>query len=174
MITQQEWILMHLLDCGQCDLSLLNDIKYDIDYILDNLMESDSLSLNNILREVFINGIMELKYKIDNEKQDVIDDLKYLNKILPKSYESEIIIQQKENALNESDIYLADQLYHIEWGDCIEEHIREIELLNPLRDIMYYTNCLDSSIYFVQHEEIYRRYFASEIKTVEANMGFEF
>lgn len=35
-------------------------------------------------------------------------------------------------------------------------------------------NCLDTSIWFRDNEEIYRKYLEDEISDIEENMGFEF
>ena len=53
MITVKESILTYLLDCGTADLEMLEDIGYDIDEIIEELQESDALSLNEIFRVVF-------------------------------------------------------------------------------------------------------------------------
>lgn len=55
-----------------------------------------------------------------------------------------------------------------------EETLEALRSLNPERDIEWYCNCLDTHVYFVRNEEIYRKYLSEEIKTVEDNMGFSF
>ena len=58
-----------------------------------------------------------------------------------------------------------------------DDEERELELLRKLEpevDIRWYCNCLDTSIYFVHHEDIYRTYLEDEIKEVESKMGFTF
>ena len=50
MITTQEYILMHILDCGNADLDLLNKIEYDLCDIIDYLKEIDNLKINSIFR----------------------------------------------------------------------------------------------------------------------------
>ena len=60
MLTTQEYILTYLLNCGTEDLPMLEDINYDLDDILDELVETGRLSLNNIFEGVFRKGISEL------------------------------------------------------------------------------------------------------------------
>lgn len=58
-----------------------------------------------------------------------------------------------------------------------DDEERELELLlelEPEVDIRWDCNCLDTSIYFVDHEDIYRTYLADEIEEVESKMGFSF
>lgn len=54
------------------------------------------------------------------------------------------------------------------------ETLEALRLLNPERDIEWYCNCLDTHVYFVRNEEIYREYLSQEIKCVEDKMGFSF
>ena len=75
MIKQSEWVLMHLLKCGQSDLSILEDIEYDLDDILDELVERNDLSLENLIGEVFQKGIGDLCDLIESAKLEVIENL---------------------------------------------------------------------------------------------------
>lgn len=71
MLTTQECVMTKILDCGTADLSLLDDINYDLDDILDSLMENNCLSLNNIFQEVFVKGAEELQEEFENQKEDI-------------------------------------------------------------------------------------------------------
>ena len=62
MLTTQECILTYLLNCGTADLSMLDDINYDLDDILDELVENNCLSLNNLFESVFRKGILEKEF----------------------------------------------------------------------------------------------------------------
>lgn len=52
--------------------------------------------------------------------------------------------------------------------------MEEVEELDPEEDADYFFNCLDTHIRFVNHEDVYRKCFASAIEEIENDMGFEF
>lgn len=52
--------------------------------------------------------------------------------------------------------------------------IDELECCDPEEDVEWFCNCLDTSIWFKDNEEIYRKYLEDEISDIEENMGFEF
>lgn len=173
MIKQSEWVLMHLLKCGQCDLSILDDIEYDLDDILDELVEENNLSLTSLIRAVFQNGVRELNDLIINIKPDVIEDLQILDETLPKESDSAEVIDKKEAALDAQDVYLSHK-YDIEWGDKIPAYIEELSEINPFEDIDWYINYLDTHIYITKHKDIYRRFFSDQISDIEDKIGFNF
>ena len=55
-----------------------------------------------------------------------------------------------------------------------QEQIDELECCDPEEDVEWFCNCLDTSIWFRDNEEIYRKYLEDEISDIEENMGFEF
>lgn len=173
MIKQSEWVLMHLLKCGQGDLSILEDIEYDLDDILDELVERNDLSLENLIGEVFQKGIGDLCDLIESAKLEVIENLQILDKTLPKESDSDEVIDAKEAAIDENDVYLSYK-YDIEWGDKIPEYIEELSKIDPLRDVNYYFNFLCTSIYFENHKEIYSRFFRDQVAQIEGKIGFGF
>lgn len=173
MIKQSELVLMHLFKCGSSDLSILDDIGYDLDDILDELVEENNLSLESLIRTVFQEGVRELNDLINNIKPDVIEDLHILDETLPKESDSPEVIDKKEAALDTNDVYLSNK-YDIEWGDNIPAYIEELSEINPFDDIDWYINCLDTHIYFTKHQDIYRRFFADQISEIEDKIGFCF
>lgn len=56
----------------------------------------------------------------------------------------------------------------------LQEQIDELECCDPEEDVEWFCNCLDTSIWFRDNEEIYRKYLEDEISDIEENMGFEF
>ena len=173
MIKQSEWVLMHLFKCGQCDLSILDDIEYDLDDILDELVENNDLSLSSLIRAVFQKGVNDLDELIKNIKPDVYEDLQILDETLPKESDSAEVIDKKESELDVNSYYLGNK-YDIEWGDKIPEYIEELSEINPNDDIEWYINCLDTHIYFTKHQDIYRRFFSDQISQIEDKIGFCF
>ena len=43
ILTKQQEVLTRVLDCGICDLDLLEDIQYDLDDIVDELQKDNNL-----------------------------------------------------------------------------------------------------------------------------------
>lgn len=74
-LTQQQCILMNLLNCGYADLDFLEGINYDIDDIITSLKEDDILSFNNIIKEVFYKGIYDLNDCFVNNKKDILTEI---------------------------------------------------------------------------------------------------
>ena len=175
MLTQAECILTKLLDCGIADPSILEDVNYDLDDILDDLVANNCLSFEGLVDAIFRQGIYDLTEMIDECRADVIDELEQLEEMLPKSIDSDEICQQKVDKMYKSaqGIYL-DEKYHIEYGDDIEQHIEEIKNLSPEDDIRFYINYLDTHIWFSEHEDVYRLYFDKQVSEIEDKMGFEF
>lgn len=71
LISTAETWLSTILDCGYCDISILDDVGYDIEEIINNLKCSNDLSLNSITREIFRKGIYELKEALKNKILEV-------------------------------------------------------------------------------------------------------
>ena len=63
--TQKDCILMTLLDCGIADLEMLDDIKYDLTGMVNELVENNNLSFNNLLSSVFQQAQQDLRSSID-------------------------------------------------------------------------------------------------------------
>ena len=76
MLTTQQCILTHLLNCGTSDLCMLEDINYDLDEILDDLVENNCLSFNDLYRAVFNKGIDDLAERLQEQRNDLIEKIK--------------------------------------------------------------------------------------------------
>ena len=165
-------LLAHLLNCGTDDLSILDDIKYDIIDIVDDLTDDYfTPSLNSIIHEVFRKGIGELDDYICDTKYDIVAELRILEEKLPSKKDVKKNITRKENALTHNDIDMA-QKYGIEYSEDATRDIDELKELDPFDDIHYYENCADSDICIVRHQDIYRRFYANKIFDIEDSMGF--
>lgn len=135
MLTTQECVMTKILDCGTADLSLLDDINYDLDDIIDSLMETNCLSLNGIFQEVFIKGAEELQEEFKNQKEDIKAEILY--KI--EENETENLTETEEHKELISDLAL------LESGD-----------LQPENDLEFYLNYQDTHV-FMKHIDFYRR-----------------
>ena len=162
-------LLAHLLNCGTDDLSILDDIKYDIIDIVDDLSDDYfTPSLNNIIHEVFRKGIGELDDYIRDTKYDIIAELRILEDGLSEIHDN---VNDKIDALS-SDIIDIMQKYGVEYSEDATRYIIELKELDPFDDIQYYENCVDSDISIVRHQDIYRRFYADKIFDIEDSMGF--
>ena len=165
-------LLAHLLNCGTDDLSILDDIKYDIIDIVDDLLDDYfTPSLNNIIHEVFRKGIGELDDYIRDTKYDIIAELRILEDKLPKRNNDNDVINGEVDTLS-SDIIDIMQKYGVEYSEDATRYIIELKELDPFDDIQYYENCVDSDISIVRHQDIYRRFYADKIFDIEDSMGF--
>lgn len=159
MLTKQQEVLTRILDCGICDLDLLEDIQYDLDDIIDELVEADCLSLNNIFKTVFEMGAMEL--------QDVLNENNVLDKIAEKMNQT---IKDLMNSGVPKD--------EIQDDDEINELLDDYELLRNMEidipdELTYYLNYQDTHV-ALKNADIYRKYFPDEMTAIEEKMGWEF
>lgn len=162
-------LLAHLLNCGTDDLSILDDIKYDIIDIVDDLSDDYfTPSLNNIIHEVFRKGIGELDDYIHDTKYDIIAELRILEDGLSEIHDN---VNDKIDTLS-SEIIDIMQKYGVEYSEDATRYISELKELDPFDDIQYYENCADSDISIVRHQDIYRRFYADKIFDIEDSMGF--
>lgn len=169
-------ILSRILKCGYSDLDILEDIRYDLNDIIDNLIEENLLSLSSIISEVFYKGISELQEIVEdkNIRSKIETNLKYLITILPSEEDGDEIIENFEQNLSEEDNLLLQKYGNFEWKEDVEETLFEFKNLCPEIDIEYEFNYLDTHIWFKKYSETYKRLFSSEIEEIEYNMGFNF
>ena len=67
-MTGAESLLCSLLECGTCDLSILDDVGYDLGEIAEDLQSSGiKPTLNAITDEIFTKGQRELKEALDDK-----------------------------------------------------------------------------------------------------------
>ena len=160
-MTLYERLLTKILDCGTSDLAMLEDIGYDLDFVVEGLMEENALSLNGIFSRVFVMGAKDLKERYaqneDNIRSMIKDTLK------------EAMREWKDNGGTERDV--------MEYGKYADAQ-RDLELLekgflDPEEGMYCYVNCLDTHVY-MKHIGFYRRWMASDVECVEDGMGFRF
>lgn len=152
MNSNYEDLLRMFLQCGSLDLSVLDGIEYDLCEIVDDLRaEGINPTLNAITNEVFYKGQMELSEAVENA--------------ISKR-------REEQEAIDEAEAVDTDPA--IEEYNLLQSEIDDLEMLNPEEDMGWYCNCLDTSCWFDEHESIYRKYLADEIRVIENRMGFEF
>lgn len=160
-LSQQKCILTRILNCGYTDLELLEDVYYDLDDIIDDLLANNCLNFNSLLRAVFCKGIEDLDDLYKERKDDILTEIK------SKIHEAfdEYILDQKmdyDNLLNNEDYKQLLVDYQL---------IREDRINHCDYDI--YTNYSDSHI-FIANLEFYGRYLENEILQIEHDMGWTF
>ena len=140
----REELLCGILGCGFADLKMIDDCKYDLAQIYNDLKESyKDVSLNTVIDGIFRLGVSELEEKVLSQKED-------------------------------TEIRLASAVKGSKLERLLNEQMEEIKSLCPKDDVVWYTNFLDSDIRFCKNECLYRKHFAVEISGIESNMGFEF
>ena len=162
MLTTQECVMTKILDCGTADLSLLDDINYDLDDILDSLMENNCLSLNGIFQEVFIKGAEELQEEFENQKEDIKAEILYrIEEEKSEWVESGEMTQEELEETEEHEELISD-LKLLESGD-----------LQPANDLEFYLNYQDTHV-FMKHIDFYRKYMEKTVDDIEYKMGWYF
>lgn len=140
-------LLMALLECGSMDLSILDCVEYDLGEIAEDLIaEGIRPTLNAITEGIFLKGQSELIEAVENA-----------------------IEERKAQQADTDDTEKGEAEY-----DRLQDEIEELESLDPEEDMEWYCNCLDTSCWFSNNEEIYWKYIPGAINTIEKNMGFEF
>ena len=140
-------LLMVLLECGSLDLSILDDVGYDLGEIAEDLIaEEVKPTLNMITDRIFCKGQFELEEAVKSAIEDRVN---------------------RQADTDDSDDGEAEY-------DRLQDEIDELECLNPEEDMGWFCNCLDTSCWFGDNEAIYRKYLAEEIDEIEGKMGFEF
>lgn len=158
-MTTQEQILMTILKCGTLDLMFLDKIGYDVDEIVEDLMDNGILSYNAIWQEVFYKAILDLTSVIQDKKEEIIEE-----------------IQAK---LDEEQDGIKNGEYTEEELEEFPEHqklIADMDLitsgeLNDLEDCYdYYLNFIDTHIY-LKHLDFFEKYLSDDIDDLEEKMG---
>ena len=162
MLTTQQCILTHLFDCGTSDLCMLDDINYDLDEILDDLVENNCLSFNDLYRVVFRKGIEDLAERLQEQWNDLLEKIKAE------------IRYDIETWVNSGDMTL-DELKETEE---YQQNIEDLKLLvnnelNPEEQYDYYLNYQDTHIW-LKHLSFYRTWMESDIDDIEDKMGISF
>lgn len=158
-MTTQEQILMTILKCGTLDLMFLDKIGYDVDEIVEDLMDNGILSYNAIWQEVFYKAILDLTSVIQDKKEEIIEEIQ------AKLDEEQDGIKNGEYAEEELEEFPEHQ-----------KLIADMELitsgeLDDLEDCYdYYLNYLDTHIY-LKHLDFFEKYLSDDIDELENNMG---
>lgn len=161
-MTMQQAVLSKILDCGYCDLELLEDIEYDLDDIIQDCIDNNDLSLHGIFRGVFHMGARDLQNAFDEQKDDIRDSI------------LEALENEKTEWIDSGEMTIE------ELEDC-EEHkelIADLELLNsdtlnPEDDMDYFMNYMDTHV-SMKHIDFYRRWMENDVENIESYMGWSF
>lgn len=143
-MTGAESLLCSILDCGVLDLSILDDVGYDLEEIVENLRSNGIRpSLDIITGEIFRKGRDALAEKLREKLEKMACE--------------------RDGCDEGSDKY-----------EMMQEQIDELESCDPEEDVDWFCNCLDTHVYFLNNEDVYRKYLADEISDIESDMGFSF
>lgn len=107
-------LLFVLLDCGSLDISILDDVGYDLGDIAVELQEEGvKVTLNNITDAIFRKGQDELKDTLEDKISELEDE--------------------RDECEEGSDEY-----------EELQEQIDELECCDPEEDVEWFCNCLDT------------------------------
>lgn len=161
-LTQNQCILMGILDCGYEDLESLENIHYDLDDIIKDIVYNDNLSFNGLLRVVFFRGIDDLTEKFLQKRDEIKEE------ILCRIHEV-------------FDGYILNQ--GMDYEELLENEdyqklLNDYELINdeqfrPDNNNNWYLNFQDSHVY-VKNMDFYRHYLENDVESIEYNMGWSF
>ena len=161
-MTMQQAVLSKILNCGYCDLELLEDIDYDLDNIIEDLMDNNCLSLHGIFRSVFTQGALDLQAAFNKNKDTIREE----------------ILQSIEEDKNEW--VNSGEMTQAEFEECDEykEKIRHLKLLDdnilrPEKDVGMFLNYQDTHV-SIKHLDFYKAWMETTINEIESNMGWDF
>lgn len=152
-------ILCTLLDCGICDLTMLEDIEYDLWDILKDMIANKDMNINSIFRGVFEQAKFDLNSAFEEEKDDICEAIKDEM----ERYAADALEDGAENFDEE-----ADYIKLIEYRDLLDAGE-----INPEEDLTYYLNYMDTHV-ALKHYDFYCRWMGYQINRIENLMGFEF
>lgn len=152
-------LLAILLDCGSSDLSMLDDVGYDMNEIVaDTIDNYRKVTLNALLATIFLNGLDDLASAYRENKERIVEDIYDEIESLKIDYSYNVADKKSEEY---------QRVYEL------EELLIDMIDYSPFRDGDYFVNCLDSHIY-VPHMDFYRKYMKDEVEEIERNMGISF
>lgn len=161
----REYLLCALLDCGCDDLSMLDDVGYDIDEIVADAIDNyGKATLNTLLATIVVNGSADLDSAYKENKERIVEDINNEIKKLKAEYENDYP-ESTEEEWEDSEEYQ-------EVSD-LQELLIDMNDFHPFSESDFFINCLDSHIY-MPHLEFYRKYMGDEVAKIEDNMGIEF
>lgn len=161
-MTGKERIFTKILDCGIDDLDLLDDIGYDMDESIDDLMANGILSLESIIRKTFEMAADELSEKLEENRNDIEEAIRAEIAFAIDEWVNSGGMTMEELEECEEHQSLLNDLSLLENGD-----------LHPDTDFDYYINYLDTHVY-MKHLDFYQRWMENELDEIEEKMGWYF
>lgn len=151
-----EDLLMVILECGSLDLKILADCQYDAEEIVEDLKANGiHISLNNITNGIFEKGQNDLRKAVDEKKEEVEEEI-------------ESLLDEKDNEEDRKEKNrIKAELKKL------EAVLLQLESLDPVDDMQWYCNCLDTSCWLHKYET-YKEHLSDEISRIEDEMGFDF
>lgn len=165
-------LLTIILNCGYSDLSMFDDVGYDMyDIIEESKSRYGSVHFNDIMAVIFQKGLDDLeKAFIDNQNR-IFDEIDEEIKQIKNDYKNDWLEDKDDEDWELSEEWDTSE-YRWEVDDLERLRIDLVDF-HPMYDGSYFTNYLDSHIY-MPHLEFYRKYMGDEVAKVEDNMGISF
>ena len=161
----REWLLTALLECGYADLSMLDNVGYDIEEIIADAIDNyGKVTLNTLLATIFVNGLCDLDSAYKENKDKIVSEINNEIKKLKAEYENDYPESTEEE--------WEDSGQYQEVSD-LQELLIDMNDFHPFSEGDYFINYLDSHIY-MPHLTFYKKYMKDEVEKVEDNMGISF
>ena len=164
-------LLSILLNCDMVDISIIEDTEYPIYDIVQRAEEFyGEITLETIVAVIIEKGIYDFEEAVFDRIRDI--EIEYenfselMNGMNDSEYENYITNLRNTQKINDDQFFEMQELLH---------SYRELEALKNLdvpQDITYKFNYLETSVYFINNEELYREYCDDMIDDFETNTGF--
>ena len=140
------------LECSDEELYLLNCIGYDYDILFKNGVDESKgkITLNDIIKNVFLQGVNELQEQYMKCKDSILDEV--MDKVL--NYSKNETDESYDELVREFQLIFHDQLHPVlDWKAIYDNTNSSIQLKNI---------------------EFYRKYLPDTVQEIEVKMGFVF
>ena len=145
-MTTAEFIVCEMLNCGYLDIAVLDDVDDEwMSECLEEIKSMDHYDFNTLMASIFLKAVSYIEDKLTEAQYDAEQELEDMAEMDDESFEYQEASEK------------VDALYK----------------LKPEEDIEWYCNCLDSSIYLVKNEELWRKYGADVLSEAEDKLGMD-
>lgn len=163
-----DFYFAQILDCGTCDLSMLDDMEMDVSDIIDELKESGDLSLSSIFSRAFADA---LEHFTDAVHEKVPDLQAQLEAYIAFDDDGEKDLPDELADIAEKGGYAERADEDCTCSELAQDDLDALLSLTPESDFELYFNYLDTAISCMADNEVYSRFFADELEEFGNALG---